>query len=273
MAAPRKHSAAMAAEEGLSVAQLAEQSGVKVPTIHYYRRIGLLPDATRVDEHRFRYGARHVQALRLIRLLRDRRHLSLQTISEVLPTLLAADQEAFRPEMWDEVVAAHSASPDDQARQRLVAAARDLFAERGFGAVSVEDLSSEAGLAKGSFYRLFEGKDDVYTAAVQSLPDVAAAALARRRVPATVGPERLVERLATALSPFFGLLLEASVRAIQGSMDRAVVANVYQRLRAVVIAWAAPAADASLAAWVLAQSVQRELLSRLGVREPARTAR
>jgi AcrR family transcriptional regulator/predicted DNA-binding transcriptional regulator AlpA len=252
----------------LNIAQLAERSGVKVPTIHYYRRLGLLPEPVRLDEHRFRYGPQHVQALQLIRLLRQRRHLPLPAIAEVLPALLAADQEAFRPEMWDQVVTSHLTSSDDQPRQNLVAAARQLFSERGFAAVSIEDLCGETGLAKGSFYRLFESKEAIYAAAVQSLPGAVAAELHKRRVKPDAAADRLARRLAAVLSPVLPLLLEASVRALHGTTGRDVVAETYDQLRHIVSEWIAPAGDMTLAVWVLAHAVQRVLMSTLGVPEP-----
>ena len=70
----------------LSVAELADQSGVPVPSIHHYRRLGLLPDPTSVEAKRFLYDERHVETLKLVRLLRDRWRLSLPSIGELLPS-------------------------------------------------------------------------------------------------------------------------------------------------------------------------------------------
>ena len=90
-----------------SIGELVERTGVPATTIHHYRHLGLLPPPDAIAANRFAYDERHVQALRLIRLLRERRHLSLETIRDVLPELLAVDEEAFRPEMWEQVVASH----------------------------------------------------------------------------------------------------------------------------------------------------------------------
>ncbi|MEZ4408658.1 MAG: TetR/AcrR family transcriptional regulator [Polyangiales bacterium] len=46
-------------------------------------------------------------------------------------------------------------------------AALKLFLERGTGAVSIDDIASEAGVAKGSFYTYFHDKTDVVRALLE----------------------------------------------------------------------------------------------------------
>ena len=52
-------------------------------------------------------------------------------------------------------------------RERLVAAAIELFYRRGFGAVGIDQVIAEAGVTKTTFYKHFESKDDLMVAAVQ----------------------------------------------------------------------------------------------------------
>src|SRR6185295_3676423 len=52
-------------------------------------------------------------------------------------------------------------------RERLVTAAVELFYRRGFGAVGVDQVIAHAGVTKTTFYKHFEGKDDLMVAAVQ----------------------------------------------------------------------------------------------------------
>src|SRR5712691_7664739 len=95
--------------ERFSIGELVARSGVPAATIHHYLRLGLLPSARRAAPNRFLYDERHVQALRLIRLLRERRGLPLPVIRRVLPDLLGLEQDqAFRPEMWDRAVGVHA---------------------------------------------------------------------------------------------------------------------------------------------------------------------
>src|SRR5881628_2916645 len=57
--------------------------------------------------------------------------------------------------------------PPKTGRERLVAAAVDLFYRKGFGAVGVDQVIATAGVTKTTFYKHFEGKDDLMVAAVQ----------------------------------------------------------------------------------------------------------
>lgn len=52
-------------------------------------------------------------------------------------------------------------------RERLVAAAIELYYRHGFGAVGIDQVIAAAGVTKTTFYKHFEGKDDLMLAAVQ----------------------------------------------------------------------------------------------------------
>src|SRR6185295_13685019 len=52
-------------------------------------------------------------------------------------------------------------------RERLVTAAVELFYRRGFGAVGIDQVIATAGVTKTTFYKHFEGKDDLMVAAVE----------------------------------------------------------------------------------------------------------
>ena len=49
----------------------------------------------------------------------------------------------------------------EETRRLLIAAALDLFAEKGFRGTSVQEVANRAGLTKGAFYHHFSTKDDV----------------------------------------------------------------------------------------------------------------
>jgi AcrR family transcriptional regulator len=52
-------------------------------------------------------------------------------------------------------------------RERLIAAGVELFYRQGFGAVGVDQVVAAAGVTKSTFYKHFEGKDDLMLAAVR----------------------------------------------------------------------------------------------------------
>ena len=47
-------------------------------------------------------------------------------------------------------------------RERLLAAARSVFARAGFHGASVEEIASEAGFSTGALYSNFDGKEDLF---------------------------------------------------------------------------------------------------------------
>jgi AcrR family transcriptional regulator len=49
-----------------------------------------------------------------------------------------------------------------QTRERLLDAARSVFARSGFHGASVEEIASEAGYSTGALYSNFEGKEDLF---------------------------------------------------------------------------------------------------------------
>jgi AcrR family transcriptional regulator len=63
-----------------------------------------------------------------------------------------------------------------QARQRIVEAANDLFAVRGFDNVSVSDIAARAEVGRTTFFRYFGDKTEVVFAKEQALLDAIALA-------------------------------------------------------------------------------------------------
>ena len=56
---------------GISIGKAAERTGVKVPTIRYYEKIGLLPAPGRTESNRRLYGEPEVRRLGFIRHARE----------------------------------------------------------------------------------------------------------------------------------------------------------------------------------------------------------
>ncbi len=68
--------------------------------------------------------------------------------------------------------ASTSAAPVRQRRKEarpaeLLAAALDLFVERGFAATKLDDVAARAGVSKGTLYLYFASKDELFKAVIQ----------------------------------------------------------------------------------------------------------
>ncbi|NMO93824.1 TetR/AcrR family transcriptional regulator [Actinomycetospora sp. TBRC 11914] len=57
----------------------------------------------------------------------------------------------------------------DERVRRIVATAADVLGERGYEATNLEDVAARLDLTKGSLYYYFAGKDELATAAVETL--------------------------------------------------------------------------------------------------------
>src|SRR5580693_2050320 len=57
----------------------------------------------------------------------------------------------------------------EKVREKILQSARVLFNRHGFNAVSIDDVMSEAGLTRGSFYSYFDSKTELYAQAVSSV--------------------------------------------------------------------------------------------------------
>ncbi|CDG81115.1 TetR/AcrR family transcriptional regulator [Janthinobacterium agaricidamnosum] len=56
----------------------------------------------------------------------------------------------------------------DARPQELLAAALDLFVERGFASTRLEDVAKRAGVSKGTLYLYFENKEELFKAVVRA---------------------------------------------------------------------------------------------------------
>jgi AcrR family transcriptional regulator len=201
--------------KALTIADLVAVTEVPPATIHYYLRLGLVPPPKRISPNRFTYDERHVQALRLVRLLRDRRGLSLDMIRRIMPELLRLEaEEAFRPEMWDRALAPRL-SRRRTPSQRLLEAAKDAFGRRGYDDVNVDDICRAARIAKGSFYRHYRSKEELFFAAVEATANDLCDEFAQvvGMEPVAVGTAG--ELMAPLLEPRLPIFLDLFARSLQ----------------------------------------------------------
>src|SRR5512138_927048 len=88
-------------------------------------------------------------------------------------------------------------APKKTSAEAIVAAAGNLFAERGVEATSVEDIARRCGVAKGTFYRYFPSKEALVDALFLPEADALAAAVAGD------GGKPRIRAMAAAVLSFF----------------------------------------------------------------------
>lgn len=95
----------------------------------------------------------------------------------------------------------------EKTRAKLLASARASFAEKGFSATSMDDLTAAAGLTRGALYHNFGDKRGLLAAVVDQIDAEMAA--------------RAYAQAATAKTPWDGLLAEGSAY-IEMALDKEV---------------------------------------------------
>ena len=69
--------------------------------------------------------------------------------------------------VWDDLSGTQGGGEAVKARERILAAAYELFSKRGIRAVGTEEVLAEAGVAKSTLYRHFPSKDELVLAFLQ----------------------------------------------------------------------------------------------------------
>lgn len=93
----------------------------------------------------------------------------------------------------------------------IVAAALEIFAEKGFAAARLEDIAARAGVSKGAIYLYFATKEDVFRAVVEQgvAPNLAAVQQMAQQAPSFAplarGATQLIAKVMTT-SPVGGIV-------------------------------------------------------------------
>jgi AcrR family transcriptional regulator len=95
-------------------------------------------------------------------------------------------------------------------QQRILDAARELFAERGYAGTSIRDIAERLSMTKAALYYHFPGKQDVLAALVEpwldEIDELAEWAEAQHHIDREEALRRMITHLA-APNPTFGILI------------------------------------------------------------------
>lgn len=124
-----------------------------------------------------------------------------------------------------------------ETRQRLLDAALLVFAERGFGNASVEDVCERAGYTRGAFYSNFVSKDELFLAMWElrsaAVLEAAATALDAASQDRVGSPEEGIDRLLAVIETdetWFRIQCEFTAHALRVPGLRGVMADRERRI-------------------------------------------
>lgn len=81
-------------------------------------------------------------------------------------------------------------------RAKLLAAARALFAQNGYGMTSLDRIAEEAGFSKGAVYSNFSGKEDLFLAVLEEQGKTTLDELVDTLASADKDPQSAIDRIA-----------------------------------------------------------------------------
>ncbi|MFJ9112009.1 TetR/AcrR family transcriptional regulator [Streptomyces sp. NPDC102283] len=125
-------------------------------------------------------------------------------------------------------------------RDMILKAAVRMFARQGFAATRVEDIAEEAGVAKGSVYLHFDGRDALLTAAFEEYRSHARAVVHQARTGPGDGLERLARLVRSVLDMVVAepelarILIDLWAAGRQGAASGVDVPALYREYRTAI---------------------------------------
>lgn len=133
------------------ISELSRMSSVPVPTIRFYLREGLLAPAIKTGKTMAFYTGDHLERLALIKKMQQ---VDGKTIAKIRDELGAMPAITAMP--------ADAIITSSGKRDEIISAAIKLFIGKGLGESSIDDIAAEAHIGKGTFYRYFKDKNELF---------------------------------------------------------------------------------------------------------------
>ncbi|WP_322902883.1 helix-turn-helix domain-containing protein [Paenibacillus campi] len=107
--------------------------------------------------------------------------------------------------------------------QYIIEAAVRLFSEKGYTATSVDEIAKESGMAKASFYKFFQSKEDVLVATIVEHGRVIGEMIERLYAATDQSPE---QRLSSFIELQLNNVMESKIHSIMVSLhDKSILQN------------------------------------------------
>jgi AcrR family transcriptional regulator len=98
----------------------------------------------------------------------------------------------------------------ESTRRKLIRVARRLFATRGYGGTSIEDITRRARVTRGALYHHFSGKEEIFRAVFEQVEQE----LVEKAALATAAERRPERRLEAGANAFLDACLDRDVQQI-----------------------------------------------------------
>ena len=157
------------AREWIRINELAEKTGLSRYTIHYYLKEKLIPPPLKTGRTMALYTDIHIDCLRFIRELREKRKMPISAIRNEVRRRFGRGWESADPALGLTGKNAVRSPKGKRQRERIIEKAIELFSQKGYHRTHVGHITDSLHLSKGAFYQYFENKHDLFVAVFDHL--------------------------------------------------------------------------------------------------------
>ena len=186
----------------LRIGELAEASGVPVPTIKHYLREGLLPEGTKTSRNMAYYPPEFVERIRLIKRLQEERFMPLKAIRAVLEE--GPERARALVELEDRIL--ERALGEERTRTSAAEVRERYGVPR-----EVLDRLEQIGFTVYDTLRYKKALEELVAQEVDMVMD---------RLAGEVPPERVVEMLESGAQPLQDLIAALHTKLLVAELER-----------------------------------------------------
>jgi AcrR family transcriptional regulator len=135
----------------MKIKEVAQLSGIPLSTIRFYLREGLLPPAMKTGKTMAYYGQEHLKRLAFIKQLQSEKNMPLYFIK-------AEIDKKFQDKKEDNNVT----YSNNHKKEEIISSAIRVFREKGYAAASIQDIVTDSGVGRATFYIFFKNKDEIF---------------------------------------------------------------------------------------------------------------
>ncbi len=140
------------------ISELSEITSVPMPTIRFYLKEGLLPPAIKATQTSAYYTDEHLNRLTFIKKMKDEEHMSLSNIKKELNKIPI-----------EKIKHPKGTIASSSNKRKIINVAIDLFIQNGVGETSIDDVVNLAQVGKGTFYKYFSDKNELFAACADTV--------------------------------------------------------------------------------------------------------
>jgi AcrR family transcriptional regulator len=135
----------------MKINEVAQLSGVPLSTIRFYLREGLLPPPMKTGKTMAYYGQEHLKRLAFIKQLQSEKNMPLHFI-----------KGEIAKEFQDKKEDNNLAYSNDYKKDEIINSAIRVFREKGYAATSIQDIVTDSGVGRATFYLFFKNKNEIF---------------------------------------------------------------------------------------------------------------